>query len=152
MEQSPQWFHRLGDIFMNKYFFPLPKRPFSSYNDFVKMYNLVNANFDRRHEKQNRIVCGDCRGAGKHYRPEDYDPYEGYKLASKIFCEMCNGSGLQTIETSKQRYENAINKWKRDRANAIEIRNRQRSIYNSMLNGKTTAKDIDWFIEKAKER
>lgn len=70
----------------------LPKPPYRSFSAYQK--EMVERS--RPHYKTGlkaRCPCPRCDGYGKHYRDEDRDPYEGWKMASMYPCERCGGSG-----------------------------------------------------------
>lgn len=53
------------------------------------------------------LSCLVCDGTGKVYRIEDRDVIEGYKLAQKHPCTVCDGKGHFSVEHSRAKYKHA---------------------------------------------
>ena len=89
----------------------LPKRP---YTTFAEFHLAKERDGDLHHKTRLRAAypCQRCRGYGKHYRPEDRDPYEGYKMASMYPYEVCGGSGDVGRIAMKALYSKEIQDWK----------------------------------------
>jgi hypothetical protein len=59
--------------------------------------------------------CPSCGGMGKKYAPEDYDPIEGYKLATRRApCTLCGGTGDLGKTGFKIWYSGVLDRWRWD--------------------------------------
>lgn len=65
-----------------------PKLKIRSFKDIKERNNLQNSDKE--------FPCLNCRGTGRVYDTRDYDIIEGYKLASKVTCHCCGGTGNST--------------------------------------------------------
>lgn len=54
----------------------------------------------------NCLACDRCEGKGWYRDTRDFDPVEGYKLADKYTCEVCNGKKIKpNLSSSREMFE-----------------------------------------------
>lgn len=77
--------------------------------------------------KNSKWVCPNCQGSGRVIAPwERPDPVEGYKMADRVDCNKCNGTGEYTERGwreiySKERQSHIENKRKaRDKEKLVK--------------------------------
>jgi hypothetical protein len=72
----------------------IPK-PFERYGDWLRRQARANGSYR----------CPECGGSGQVVAPDEVpDPCEGYKMARRIKCGGCNGTGSVTLKQIQQEY------------------------------------------------
>lgn len=93
----------------------LPKRPYANFEDYV-LRGL-------RGTKDNVYRCTYCRGSGRVIAPYEVpSPVEGYKMADRIKCQTCAGTGGVSRDLAMLWYRQKIREWKEWYAKAREER------------------------------
>ena len=92
----------------------LPKRPYKNFDDYIRQKQ--EKSYKYRSYKEIVYVCTMCNGSGRivdQNCPFANDPIEGNKMATRITCPECNGSGISSKEISKAKYKVIIDRWKK---------------------------------------
>ena len=106
-------------------------KPYKSFSDFVVRHNAKNV-YNKRPDV--KIACPNCGGYGRVYNPKDRDPIEGYKLADRVICNECLGSGEWNRDEAKKSYTNAITAWKKLHEEEVQYRRRQLMVLKKLRN------------------
>lgn len=76
-----------------------PQKPFVSFAAFKQ-----NIRFGYGQHKS-KLRCQKCNGDGKIIHPDaKCDPVEGYKMAERIACQFCHGTGIASEIQAKDSY------------------------------------------------
>lgn len=137
---------------MTKYISKLPKKPYKNLNDFINKWNKTYEWKWRNRWDEipvGRLICRQCGGAGEHYRLEDNDPIEGYKMAEKVSCEKCHGIGLEYKENTNKFYEAEISEWRQELEETKGIIARQKVLLKIIKDAGIRMKDIEWLMENS---
>ena len=83
-----------------------PKRP---YKNFTEYCLIIRKRFYHA-DKDNLFPCLECEGTGKIRDPNfERDVIEGYKMAGRVTCPSCKGTGIYTKEYYRLIYNRIIN-------------------------------------------
>lgn len=102
----------------------LPKPPFKSFKEF-RLHTVEKSSKHHKTGKKAQYPCTRCDGYGKHYRDEDRDPYEGWKMASMHHCERCNGTGDVGFRGLADEYDRVMNRHREHYARLKPIHDRE---------------------------
>lgn len=92
-------------------FGPAPKAPYPNFSAYVQAYDREPYTPDGKHR------CLGCMGSGRVVAPwERPDPVEGYKLADRVDCRTCGGTGRVPITVYRRAYSKLRAKYAEDRA------------------------------------
>lgn len=88
-----------------------PKKPYKNYQEYLAKNYAVNRNGE--------FKCRPCDGRGKIIHPDEKpDVIEGYKLARRIPCQICDGTGIAISDDSYRRsYKERLAEWRKDKEN-----------------------------------
>lgn len=83
-----------------------PQKLFKSFEDFCDHIRFGCGMHN------SRLKCQKCEGAGRLIADgEQCDPVEGYKMAQRVKCQICNGTGVASIVQAKDSYLSIIERW-----------------------------------------
>lgn len=91
------------------------KRALKSFAAFV-----IECNYYVFDDKKKKFKCNHCHGSGSVRDPNAYnDPVEGYKMADRVDCYHCRGTGESDEKTWKAIYKEEKTKF------ALKLKNKR---------------------------